>query len=149
MIYSLYGQPGSGKTTLAGCLSDRLRFHPWSGNDAFLLDGDDFRELFKNKNYTREGRYQNIRNVNAVATYLNKTQSKDVILSFVNPYEGLRRELKENNIGQVREIMLFSNRELRKEYYVEDFEQGEPDYFLLTDSEVEETWKHLKKLLEL
>ena len=67
----------------------------------------------------------------------------------VNPYQDLRQELKSNNQDRVIEILLKSNRNLRKDYHVEDFEQGEPDYFLITDSEVEETWGDLKNLLEL
>ena len=65
MIYLLYGQPASGKTTLGKMLEDHL-------NTPFTIDGDEFREMFTNKNYGREGREENIKNANAVATYLNK-----------------------------------------------------------------------------
>ena len=109
MIYVLYGQPASGKTTLGELLASHL-------DTPFIIDGDEFRELFHNKNYGREGREENITAANAVATYLNKTQEGDVILSLVNPYKHLRDDLKKNNSGQVLEILLSSNRELRKEY---------------------------------
>ena len=65
MIYLLYGQPASGKTTLGKLLAEQV-------NTPFIIDGDEFREMFTNKNYGREGREENIRNANAVATYLNK-----------------------------------------------------------------------------
>ena len=165
MIYILYGQPASGKTTLGNLLADEL-------NTPFVIDGDEFREMFTNKNYGRQGREENIKNANAVATYLNKKgeredwlaiyckkkdgvtgrpvkEGSDVVICLVNPYEHLRKELKNNNQDRVIDIFLKSNRDLRKSYHVEDFEQGEPDYFLLTDSEVEETWGNLKNLLEL
>ena len=49
MIYVLYGQPASGKTTLGKLLAQEL-------NTPFVIDGDEFREMFTNKNYGREGR---------------------------------------------------------------------------------------------
>ena len=168
MIYVLYGQPASGKTTLGKLLAQYL-------NPPFVIDGDEFREMFTNKNYGREGREENIRNANAVATYLNKkgksedwmcsyvrdknnpnsiegisvNNETDVVLSFVNPYAELREELRVDNEGQVVEILLKSDRELRKEYHVEDFEEGNPDHSITTDKDVIEGWAELKNLLKL
>ena len=114
MIYVLYGQPGSGKTTLGKLLAEHL-------NTPFIIDGDEFREMFSNKNYGKVGREENIRNANAVATYLNKKgksgewkavyvsdkkngwkshpvhKETDVVMCLVNPYRRLRDELRENN----------------------------------------------------
>ena len=55
MIYILYGQPASGKTTLGAMLAEHL-------DTPFVIDGDEFREMFTNKNYGRGGREENIRN---------------------------------------------------------------------------------------
>ena len=167
MIYLLYGQPASGKTSLGKLLANHLQ-------TPFLIDGDEFREMFTNKNYGRAGREQNIRNANAVATYLNKKGSReewcaiyckgedgnliqgrpvkkgtDVIMCLVNPYDGLREELCENNSGQVVKILLKSSRDLRKNYHVGDFEKGDPNSILDTNSKIEETWEELKRLLRL
>jgi len=167
MIYVLYGQPASGKTTLGKLLADEL-------NTPFIIDGDEFREMFTNKNYGREGREENIKNANAVATYLNKKAEQnewvaiyckseggnsiqgrpvkdgtDIIMCLVNPYEHLRKELKNNNQDNVIEVFLKSNRDLRKDYHVKDFEAGDPEYFLSTDGDIEENWATLKNLLKI
>ena len=165
MIYVLYGQPASGKTTLGKLLAQEV-------NTPFVIDGDEFREMFTNKNYGKTGREENIKNANAVATYLNKKceredwlaiycrneegvtgrpvkEGSDVVMCLVNPYKHLREELANNNQDKVVEIFLQSSRDLRKEYHVEDFEIGEPKYALRTDTSVEESWENLKELLNL
>tara|TARA_B100000029_G_scaffold244442_1_gene241613 strand:+ start:43 stop:555 length:513 start_codon:yes stop_codon:yes gene_type:complete len=160
MIYLLYGQPGSGKTSLGELLAGYL-------DTPFIIDGDEFREMFTNANYGREGREENIRNANAVATYLNKkaiggnwaavycrdnensikghpvSHQTHVVMCLVNPYGGLRSELKANNQGQIVEILLMSGRDLRKEYHVGDFEKGSPEITLNTDRKEEETFEFL------
>ena len=94
MIYSIYGQPGSGKTTLSRYIADCIRFNP-TGHDPYIIDGDEFRKIFNNKNYSKKGRQENIRKVNTIATYLKKTDiGIHVILALVNPYKHLRDELK-------------------------------------------------------
>ena len=165
MIYVLYGQPASGKTTLGKLLAQEV-------NTPFVIDGDEFREMFTNKNYGKAGREENIKNANAVATYLNKKceredwlaiycrnedgvtgrpvkEGSDVVMCLVNPYRHLREELANNNQDRVVEIFLQSSRDLKKEYHVLDFEIGEPKYALRTDTPVEESWENLKELLNL
>ena len=144
MIYVLYGQPASGKTTLGELLASHL-------DTPFIIDGDEFRKMFKNEDYGFAGREKNIRAANAVATYLNKKSNAEghVVISLVNPYKQFRNELLEDNEGQVVEVLLCSTRELRKEYHVEDFEIGQPHCIVNTDEEVEITWKKLKEKLKL
>ncbi len=164
MIYVLYGQPASGKTTLGKLLAEHL-------DTPFVIDGDEFRGMFANKSYSSLGREENIRNGNAVATYLNKkgkeshwkaiyvteasgwkshpiNKETHVVMCLVNPYKHLRDELRQNNGDQVVEIFLKSTRELRKEYHVKDFELGSPDYSLDTDRNIEDTWKSLLAVVE-
>ena len=144
MIYVLYGQPGSGKTTIGKLLAEHL-------DTPHLIDGDEFRNMFKNEDYGFGGRKKNIRAANAVATYLNKKSNPygHVVVSLVNPYEQFRNELKEDNEDQVKQVLLISNRELRKEYHVKNFEPGKPDHIINTDRNVEKTWNQLKALLEI
>ena len=154
MIYILYGQPGSGKTTLAKLLKDHLTKEiiasaVYSPKLPVIIDGDEFRKVFKLMDYSRKGREDNISAANTVATYISKVESKDVIMALVNPYEHLRKKLKNNNKDKVIEIFLQSSRDLRKEYHVEDFEIGDPEYALRTDAPVDKSWCNFKKLLEL
>jgi adenylylsulfate kinase-like enzyme len=57
MIYLFTGQPGSGKTTLAKKLQMWLQTDKanWR-KSVFHIDGDQLRELFPNKDYSKEGR---------------------------------------------------------------------------------------------
>ena len=128
MIYILYGQPGSGKTTLSKLLCNYIQHQPM-GNEAVIIDGDKFREIFKQTDYSKKGRQNNIRAANIVATYISAVNNVDVILALVNPYEHLRRELKEAN-PQVLEILLESDRDLRRDYHVSDFQPGNPDHII-------------------
>ena len=147
MIYVLYGQPGSGKTILSGLLRTHIQHQP-QGNEAVVIDGDRFRKIFKQTDYSPKGRKNNIRAANTVATYISAVNNVDVILALVNPYEHLRTELRANNT-QVTEILLESDRDLRSEYHVDKFELGEPDHIINTDSPPDDTWSLLKDILEL
>ena len=147
MIYILYGQPGSGKTTLSRLVCTSIQ-HRYNGNEAVIIDGDKFRQIFNQTDYSKNGRENNIRAANTVATYINNVNNVDVILALVNPYKHLRDELKENN-SQVIEVLLTCDRDFRKEYHVKDFEVGNPNYIVHTDKAVEDTWKLLKDILQL
>jgi adenylylsulfate kinase-like enzyme len=53
MIIWLTGQPGSGKTTICEQI---MSIH----TEFFHVDGDDLRDLFDNKDYSKTGRRKNI-----------------------------------------------------------------------------------------
>jgi adenylylsulfate kinase-like enzyme len=94
-IYWLTGQPAHGKTVLGKLLVELLKTEKknWR-KDVFHLDGDDLRELTINKDYSPEGRVNNIRNAQMIAEYVSKNEC-DVVVSLVAPYEWLREEFKE------------------------------------------------------
>ena len=69
MIYWLTGQPGSGKTTLGNWLIAAL------GGEAVLVDGDDIREIFENKDYSEQGRRKNIEKVALVCCLVSAKYS--------------------------------------------------------------------------
>ena len=125
-------------------MRERIQHDPFWRWEPILLDGDRIRQLFKNYKYGKAGRYQNIRNINAIATHHDNYSENDVIISAVNPYAELRKELKQNN--KVLEVLLISNRDLKREYHVKEFENGEPDLIINTDETICDSYKRLEKL---
>lgn len=116
----LTGQPASGKTTLANMLLDYFSKNE-QGNDYYNIDGDDLRDLFQNKDYSRKGRFANIRLGMSIAAYLiNK--NKTPIISLVSPYRELREEFKSKY--KVLEVYLFTTAIRGKEnFFVKDYEK--------------------------
>ena len=145
MIISFFGQPGSGKTTHSNLLKDYFND---KGILNFSIDGDNLRHLFNNTHYSKEGRYENIRTANKIATYLNNTCNCVVLMSLVNPYSELREELnKYNKEGDVQQIYLQSTRLIRNEYCVDEFEIPSSNSIIInTDSEIEILLKYFLEL---
>ena len=143
MIYWFTGQPGSGKTVLADLLKEQALPH------AYRIDGDEMRELFKNKDYSMKGRIANIDAAQKIAHYLHN-QGKDVIVSLVSPYLDQREEFKDIMEWQLQEIFVHYNiaetRRGREEYHVIDFQKPIFDY-LDIDTTLETPEKSLIKIL--
>ena len=115
----LTGQPASGKTTLGKLLAQHFKNQDHSKN-YFNIDGDDLRDLFQNKDYSRKGREQNIRLGMSIAAFLiNKGYTP--IISLVSPYKFLREEFKSK--FKVLEVYLHTTEiRGRENYFVEDYE---------------------------
>ena len=110
MIIVLFGQPGAGKTTLA-------KQFPSCKN----IDGDELRELFDNKDYSKEGRIRNLNRASDIAHYLHR-HGNDVVLSLVYPYKEARDYLRSLE-SEVRFVYLYYRGNRGKEqFYVRDFE---------------------------
>jgi len=143
MIYWFTGQPGSGKTVLANLLKEKYLPH------AYRIDGDEMRELFKNKDYSMKGRIANIDAAQKIAHYLHN-QGKDVIVSLVSPYLDQREEFKDIMEWQLQEIFVHYNmaetRRGREEYHVMDFQKPIFDY-LDIDTTLETPEESLIKIL--
>lgn len=110
MIIVLFGQPHSGKTTLA-------KQFPSFKN----IDGDELRELFANKDYSREGRIRNLNRASDIAHYLHR-HGNNVILSLVYPYKECRDYLRSLD-PEAKFIYLYYNEQRgREQFHVKDFE---------------------------
>ena len=135
MIVVLFGQPCSGKTTLAKELK------------AYNIDGDKIRTVFTNKDYSKEGRIKNLNRASDIAHYLN--QSVDdirLVLSLVYPYKEARDYLN-TLTNEVLWVYLTYNEERgRESYHVEDFEIPQADE---VDLMLNTTEKSLEECVDL
>ena len=131
------------KTVLANLLKEKYLPH------AYRIDGDEMRELFKNKDYSMKGRIANIDAAQKIAHYLHN-QGKDVIVSLVSPYLDQREEFKDIMEWQLQEIFVHYNiaetRRGREEYHVVDFQKPIFDY-LDVDTTFETPEESLIKIL--
>ena len=87
MIYWFTGQPCAGKTTLAKMLENHIK------DNVYLIDGDDLRDLTTNKDYSINGRVNNVNPAKKIAHYLHN-QGQDVIVSLIAPYIDQREDFK-------------------------------------------------------
>lgn len=111
MIIVLFGQPHSGKTTLA------KQFPSYR-----TIDGDELRELFANKDYSKEGRIKNLNRASDIAHYLHR-HGNNIVLSLVYPYKEARDYLNDldNNVAWI--YLTYEGERGREAFHVKDFEQ--------------------------
>ncbi len=147
MIYLFIGQPGSGKTTLAKKMKLWLQTDKknWR-KSVFHIDGDELRELFPNKDYSKEGRGKNIQKAFDIAKYLQSTDA-DVVISLVSPYKELREKLKEE--CKVVEIYCHTKKMRgREDKFALDFEPPTEFFVDLDTSDTpENTFNKLLKII--
>ena len=141
----LTGQPASGKTTLANLILERLS----QDNDKqsyFNIDGDDLRDLFQNKDYSKKGRQANIRLGMSIAAYLINKGCIPIV-SLVSPYRDLREEFKSQY--KVLEVYLHTTEIRGKEkFFVENYEPPK-DNFLNIDTTNQSEEESLDEILNV
>ena len=139
MIVWFTGQPGSGKTTLAErFIKDKLLwFMRMNPKNIVHIDGDDLREIIHNKDYSEEGRRENIKLAMNIARFLDEKKFT-VVVSLVSPYRDQREELKKER--NVVELYLHTTEVRGKEKYFVDNYESPVDKFtdIDTDKSIEE-----------
>ena len=124
MIYWLTGQPGAGKTTLAKRLIEHISKK--TTLNPVHIDGDDLRDIFENKNYSEEGRRQNINRAQEIAKFMSY-KGHDVVVSLVSPYRDQREDFKKEN--PVAEIYVSTSEERgRESYHVKEYQPPTYDF---------------------
>jgi adenylylsulfate kinase-like enzyme len=117
MIYWLTGQPGAGKTTLAKWLEAQFA----AKGKTIVIDGDDIRAIFDNKDYSEAGRKKNIELAQNIAKFLHY-KGNTVIVSLVSPYKDQRDSFKETMKDSIKEIYVHtSNIRGREQFHVQDY----------------------------
>jgi adenylylsulfate kinase-like enzyme len=115
MIYWLTGQPGAGKTTLAKWLEAHF------AGKATIIDGDDIREIFDNKDYSEAGRRRNIELAQNIAKFIHY-KGEVAIVSLVSPYKDQRDSFKEVMGDSIREVYVHTTSiRGREQFHVQDY----------------------------
>lgn len=120
MIVLLYGQPASGKTTLADALV------PFFPSNTVRIDGDVWRDITKNKDYSKEGRMRNLKGAFDMAILLERNGFVS-LMSFVTPYDELRQYLKDSSDEFIEIYLSYEGDRGRTNYFANDFEEPKID----------------------
>jgi adenylylsulfate kinase-like enzyme len=145
MIYWLTGQPGAGKTTLAKWLEAHF------AGKATIVDGDDIRAIFDNKDYSEAGRRKNIELAQNIAKFLHH-KGEIAIVSLVSPYKDQRDSFKEAMGDSIKEAYVHTTSiRGREQFHVQDYSAPTENFVDIdtTDKSEFETFRELKQKLGL
>jgi len=145
MIYWMTGQPGAGKTTLAKWMEAHF------AGKGVIVDGDDIRAIFDNKDYSEAGRRKNIELAQNIAKFYHH-KGNVAIVSLVSPYKDQRDYFKETMGDNIQEIYVHtSSIRGREQFHVANYEAPTENFVDIdTTSQGEfETFQILRQKLGL
>jgi adenylylsulfate kinase len=124
------GQPGAGKTVLGKLMKSYLEDNIFE-KKFVIVDGDDIRELFENKDYSIQGRLKNVKFVQDLCQFLIKNQIVPIVC-MVSPNLIQREEFK----SQFKVLEIFVNcSEIRgREHFHVDYYEAPINNFLDVDT---------------
>ena len=137
MILWFTGQPGSGKTSIAKMIHHKDTFD----GTTIVVDGDELRKLYDNKDYTREGRTNNMEDVHKLVKFLNH-KGFIVLVSLVSPYRDIRERFKTEMGKRLVEFFVHTDEKRgREHFFVDDYEPPLENFIDLdtTNTSVDET----------
>jgi hypothetical protein len=145
MIYWLTGQPSHGKTTLAKKL---VNFYQLNNKKLFHVDGDDLRKLTINKDYSKEGRMDNVKSAQKIAHFLHN-EGYDVVVSLISPYRSQREELKKILNDEIIEFYVHTSESRERDNYkVVDYEPP-LENFIDIDTTIDDPNISFSKILKI
>ena len=125
MVIVIFGQPHSGKTTLAKEV--QAEFFLERGISTPIIDSDDITELFKNKDLSKEGTIKNLNRISDIATFMNN-KYYEVIVSSIYSIKESREYLEGLCKGQVMWVYLkYYDIRGRESCHIKDFEYPEDE----------------------
>ena len=147
MIYWLTGQPAHGKTVLGKKLVSHLKEkHKNLAKTVFHLDGDHLREITHKKDYSEQGRINNVRNAQMICDYLH-IHNCDVVVSLVAPYKWLRDEFKERKSGDVTEIYVHTTEPRERDHFKVEGYEPPTENFIDVDTTLDDPTISFAKLI--
>ena len=149
MIIWMTGQPGHGKTTLSDLLKAKLdQVNKPVGKMTVQVDGDDLRKLTINKDYSEQGRINNIRNAQMIAEFCHN-KGMDVIVSLVSPYRWLREEFKERMEHFLIEYYITCDEPRERDHFhVDNYEPPEKNFYLI-DTTVKSPEDSVREIVDI
>lgn len=145
-IFWFTGQAGAGKTELAKELySHLIELNP--DKKYVIVDGDDIRDMFDNKDYSIEGRRKNVDFVQKLCMFLSKNNIVPIVC-MVSPFLEQREELKKK-VSVCETYVYCSEIRGREKFHVEYYEQPQKSFISIdtTGKSVEESFLYLLKKL--
>lgn len=119
MIIAIIGQPHSGKTTLAEAIQKQLFIS--DGCSYPIVDGDEIRRIFNNKDFSKDGRIRNLNRISDIATFLEDKYGT-VIVSAVYPYKEARDYFESINQKVIWAYLIYQGERGRESFHVKDFD---------------------------
>ena len=116
MIYWLTGQPGAGKTTMGTWIQASFP------NKSMIIDGDDIRDIFQNKDYSEDGRRKNIEKAQTLSKFLHH-KGYTVIVSLVSPFRDQREQFKTELGDNIIEIYVHTTEIRGRENFHVNYEE--------------------------
>jgi len=143
MIIWLTGQPGSGKTVLAGWLQSFTEIN----SRVMIIDGDDIREIFQNKDYSEAGRRKNIELAQNLALFLHN-KKYTVIVALVSPYRDQREDFKARLGDDIKELYVHTTEDRGRNHFHVDNYEPPLENFIDVDTTNEKPFETYQKIRE-
>jgi adenylylsulfate kinase len=144
-VYWFTGQPSHGKTVLAKLLKEELE----KSDEVFHIDGDDLRALTLNKDFSEQGRIDNVKGAQKIAHYLYN-ENYTVVVSVIAPYRWQREELKTMLGADLVELYVHTTSPRERDHFtVKDYEAPLENFIDVdtTDDTPEESIAKILKLI--